>query len=610
MAKSFFQYLYSPMKFPVLLSAIALCSIHSYAQDVILPKGFTEEERQRIERGDFVIHSPERGIETPPPFDQIRNMAEWEEIQALTIAWTSYPGILKQIVAAAKEHTQVIILAENPSQTESYLLGAQGAPALTDLENVTILEAAYNSIWMRDYAANPVYVNDVDQLFLVDWIYNRPTRPDDDASPEVIAEYLELDLYTITQAPTDLVNTGGNWMTDGFGTAFASELILEENEAGNPYNVTPKNEADINQIVNDYLGIDTYIKMQALEFDLINHIDMHIKLLDEQTLLVGEYPDGIADGPQINANIEYVLSNYNTKWGTPFQIVRIPMPDSQSGLWPDSEPQASFYRTYTNSVFVNDLILMPLYREQYDTTAIRIYEETLPGYQVVGIDCDNSPEAIISASGAIHCITHSVGVADPLLISHLPLSDTENTEIPYEVVAYMNHREGISAATLFWKTNLDDPYNEVPMAFVSGNDWSGSIPAQVAGTQIYYYVKGQANSGKVQTRPMPAPDGYWTFKVLGEVPAGVENLQNASFGSVFPNPAGAITCVPLQLERSAIGQLTLLDMTGREVEVIRNGNFPSGESRSFFDASRFAPGIYQVVFTANGQRISSTVMVK
>jgi len=74
----------------------------------------------------------------------------------------------------------------------------------------------------------------------------------------------------------------------------------------------------------------------------------------------------------------------------------------------------------------------------------------MPGYEIVGIDCDDSGNEIISLSGAIHCITHSVAVADPLLISHLPLSDTENTTEAYVVDAYLSHRSGISNAKLYY----------------------------------------------------------------------------------------------------------------------------------------------------------------
>ena len=88
-------------------------------------------------------------------------------------------------------------------------------------------------------------------------------------------------------------------MTDGFGTAFASELIWEENDSGNEYGVTVKTEEEIDQIVQDWLGVDTYIKMDNLPFDNIHHIDMHMKLLNEETLLVGDFGDE-SDGPQIH----------------------------------------------------------------------------------------------------------------------------------------------------------------------------------------------------------------------------------------------------------------------------------------------------------------------
>ena len=42
-----------------------------------------------------------------------------------------------------------------------------------------------------------------------------------------------IDLYETTAEPYDLMNTGGNFMSDGFGMGFASELIVEENDGGN-----------------------------------------------------------------------------------------------------------------------------------------------------------------------------------------------------------------------------------------------------------------------------------------------------------------------------------------------------------------------------------------
>jgi agmatine/peptidylarginine deiminase len=477
-----------------------------------LPKGVTQEEIQRALNDGYTTPLG-RGIETPPNFPNIRTAAEWEEIQALTISWQGYTGILKQIVAAAVNECEVIILSENPGSTQSFLLNNDwGGPV--DLTNVTILSTPLNSIWIRDFGANTVYGNEVDDLYLVDWIYNRP-RPDDDVSPEAVANYLGLDLYSTTAAPNDLMNTGGNFMSDGFGQGFCSELVIEENQGGNTGWGTQypnQTEAEIDGIMNSFMGIDTYVKMPMLPFDGIHHIDMHMKLLDEETLLVSEYPEGVADGPQIEANLQYVLDNFTTKWGTPYKVIRIPAPPQQSnGLYPD---QGGWYCTYTNSVFVNNTVLVPTYYEQYDTTALRIYEEALPGYNIVPIDCDNSGQAIISASGAIHCITQSVGVEDPLLISYQQLPNTNDTQNAYTLEAYINHRSGVSSATLHYRTVDGGAYTPVAMTDIGGNNWTANIPAQPFGTTVQYYVEAVSVSGKVQTRPMPAPAGYDEFQVL------------------------------------------------------------------------------------------------
>ena len=298
--------------------------------------------------------------------------------------------------------------------------------------------------------------------------------------------------------------------------------------------------------------------MSTLPYDGIHHIDMHMKLLDEETLLVGEYPDGVSDGPQINANIEYVLSNYNSVWGTPYHIVRIPMPSSATGGWPST---GSSYRTFTNAVFVNKTIILPTYREQVDTTALRIWGEAMPGYNIVGIDCDNNTSNIISQSGAIHCITHSVGVEDPMLITHQSLADTDNDQDPYLVTAYLAHRSGIASAKLYWRLSGSTTYNEVVMVNIGNGNWQASIPAQAIGSTVQYYVQGESGSGKVQVRPITAPAGYWDFNVIGV--NAIADIMPVIETKLFPNPASAMTCLRWNSPFVSHYQVDLLDMTGR-----------------------------------------------
>lgn len=565
-----------------------------------LPKSLTEDEKRTMsEYYQNYSTGTTRGIVTPPG-GSIRCAAEWEEVQTLVITWTGQYNIIQsQIVDAAQEECRVLIACSDSNNVKS-TLSSNGVPD----ENLDFIEVPYNSIWIRDYGPNTMYRNDVDSLFVVDWIYNRP-RPYDDVMPEAHASWHDIPIYTTTQAPTDLVNTGGNWMSDGHGTAFASELILEENEPGNPYFVTVKDEADINNIMADYMGITRFIKMPVLPYDDIHHIDMHMKLLDEETLLVSEYPAGVADGPQIEANIQYVLSTFNSMFGTPYKLLRIPAPPSTSGNHPDN---GAYYRTYANNIFINKTVLVPTYRTEYDTTAMRILEEALPGYTIVGIDVDNSGQNLIQLSGAIHCITQTIGVADPMLITHQPLDDTYDDVNAYLVSADVVHKTGIASATLYWSTTAGGPYTSVVMSAGSGDSWSASIPAQAVGTTVYYYAEGVANSGKTQVRPIVAPEGYWEFDVLDGL--GIDELNNVTMSEVFPNPASAITCIPVSSNSAQEGFISLRDITGKVIEIIHDGTIPMGESKYFFLAHEYAAGSYFVVIETADSSITKKVMIR
>lgn len=509
---------------------------------------------------------------TTPPDSPVRTIGEWEELQGFTITWTSYQSILKEIVRAAKEETRVYIICNNPSTVISYL-----ATNNIDTVNVTCMQVPYNSVWSRDYGPWSGYTNSVDTLITIDWIYNRP-RPLDDEVPAALAAQLNTPFYQTTTAPWDLIHTGGNFMTDGFGTGFSSKLILDENP-----NHT---EAEIDSVMNRFMGINRYIKMDKLPYDVIHHIDMHMKLLDEETLLMGEYPSGVADGPQIEANLLYILSNYNSVFGTPYKIIRIPMP-ADNGQYPNS---GGDYFTYTNSSFVNKTIIVPTYGIPADTTALRIYREALPGYTVTGINSTAS----ISALGALHCITKELGTSDPLLISHQPLRDTYDDVNPYTVQALMKHRSGIAAAWLYYRTDTLQPYTLVPMSQGFNPEyWLADIPAMPVGTTIYYYVAGESVSGKQQVRPMPAPAGYWKFKVLGI--SGLEDMnQIASAGSPFPNPASAITCLPVYSGLEQNARIDLQTIEGKHVATIFEGQLQVGENRIFLNAEKISAGLYQI----------------
>ncbi|MCU0319141.1 MAG: agmatine deiminase family protein, partial [Flavobacteriales bacterium] len=549
-----------------------------FAQD--LPHTLAPEERPLIPAYRNSRGGDARVLTTPPPF-AVRTMAEWEEVQQLVITWTSYTGILKQIVRAAKEEVEVIIVCDDPGAVTSTLLNSSFGGPLDDLDNITFLNADFNSIWVRDFGPENIYANEVDSLFLLDWIYNRP-RPEDDALSAVLADQLGLEVYSTSTAPYDLVHTGGNFMSDGFGTGFSSELVDEENGPNGEFNITVRTPAGVDDMMQQFMGIDRYVKMQPLLYDNINHIDMHMKLLDEETLLVGEFPAGVSDGPRIEQNVQQILTEVPSVFGDPYRLVRVPMPPSTSGNFP---PNAS-YRTYANNIFINGTVLVPTYRTEYDTIGLRILRESLPGYRVVGIDCDDQGQNIISASGAIHCITKCIGVRDPLLIRHQRLSDTDDALNPYPVEAYIRHRSGIASARLFWTIDTLQGYTEVAMVAGDNDLWNANIPAQAPGSLVYYYIEATSNSGKVQQRPIVAPQGWWRFRV-NDLSTAVPNDPATWNAELYPNPTRSLLVLALREGSGQQVTAVLLDALGREVRHLYTGVVPA-DGRIFTDIAELA----------------------
>lgn len=587
-----------PVKALVLL--LILLSGQAYAQ--FLPKGLTPEEKVLMH--DYYFNNNTSKGYNYPPASKVRSAAEWEEIDALIVTWINYPSVLREIVRNAVTECKVYVVCSDSNTVKTYLTSGN-----VNLTNVRYVIAPSNSVWVRDYSANNVYTNDVDSLLLVDWTYNRP-RPKDDTLARTMAKVSGLPLYEMTQAPNKFVATGGNFMSDGMGTAFSSKLILNENAPSGGYNQN-LTEAQIDTLAKKYLGINRYIKFDNLPYDGIHHIDMHMKLLDEETILVGQYPGGTADGPQIEANLQYLLANYNSVFGTPYKVIRMPMPPEEGS---SNYPPNADYLTYTNGVFVNKTFIYPTYYTSYDTIAQRIYEQALPGYNVVGINCN---ETILS-SGAIHCITHCIASNDPLLIVHQAVEDTINgfTQPFTEIKAYIKHKSGIQQAKLFYKVS-GFLFDSVIMQPIPGQPdyYSANLPFLFPTKGIYfpyeYYITAKANSGKTQQRPITAPAGFYKFVV--NTPGSIDEISGtntSNLGNIYPNPASAITCIPVECKKETNTSIELYDLIGKKIYTIFEGNIPVGNKNFFINASDYRKGVYFVKLQTKDFSVTQKLIIK
>lgn len=164
---------------------------------------------------------------------------------------------------------------------------------------------------------------------------------------------------------------------------------------------------------------------------------------------------------------------------------------------------------------------------------------------------------------------------------------------------------------MHWSTDPDGPWTAVSMTTADTNgNWTSAIPAQAQGTTVYYYIEAVANSGKTGNRPMPAPEGWWSFDVVGPA-VGIAELDRSPMAAAYPNPASAITSIPMEFLTATEGVLSVYNALGERVAILHQGTFPAGSQPYFLHAESYIAGAYLVVFEgSNGQRWSQRLMIK
>ncbi|MCB2229086.1 agmatine deiminase family protein [bacterium] len=441
----------------LLLTALALPSAVPAADtEEFLPIGLTEEEKGRLSE----IGKNHQA--TNAPSGEIRNPAEWEPSTGVIIRWPL--GISVSLIAEMSEDLMVTTIvasaSEQASATSAYQSGG------VTMANTQFLIASTNSIWTRDYG--PWFIFADEQLGIVDHIYNRP-RPLDDLIPQILGSNWGLPVYGM-----DLITTGGNHMSDGLGMSMSTRLVYNENPG--------KTQAEVDSIMLAYLGND-YTVLDYIESGGIHHIDCWAKFLNPTTILVKDVPTSSSSYALLNQRAEY-LSQQISAWGQPYTIVRVYCPTGTA---------------YTNSIILNDKVLVPIFSSSWDAVALQTYRDAMPGYEVIGftgswLDDD-----------AIHCRTMGVPDQFMLRIHHIPLVKVADSLSGYSVEALVDAYSGADligdSLQIVYKVD-DGAWNSVLLSAGGGADmFTEEIPGQSGGAEIAYYIKAADLSGRVETHP-------------------------------------------------------------------------------------------------------------
>ena len=435
-----------------------------------LPKGLTDWELDNMHIID------EMKFRTDPPPGPVRNIAEFEPMQGVLIR---YPfGISTSIIREMAEDVIIYCLVSSNNQSNAY---NSMNNAGVDMDNVEFILGSTKAYWTRDYG--PWWVVDGNRdVSVVDFTYNRP-RPSDNQAPLKMSNHLNSPYFSM-----DLEHAGGNYMADGYGIAASSSLVYEENS---------ESDNQVNQIMEDYYGIHTYHVVDDPNGTYIDHIDCWGKYLSPHKILIREVPTWHSQYDEIEEVVEY-FSNTVTAYGEPWEIFRV---------------YTSSNQPYTNSLILNDKVLVPIVNNSYDDDALAVYEEALPGYEILGFT------GSWESTDALHCRTKGIPDLEMLQIFHKPLNDYSDPQINgYQIEAIIDDlsESGLIEDELrvFWKNDSMDQFYPINMGVCDidiPDCYQATIPPQEEDTNIYYLITARDYSDRYEKLPMA---GYYDFSVV------------------------------------------------------------------------------------------------
>jgi agmatine/peptidylarginine deiminase len=583
-----------------------------------LPAARTQKEIQ-LAKSVAAGKQLEKKAESFP--SNIRYPGEFEESQSVFISWSydydmngnvtgadvtsEYALVSARLADAIQKVVPVIIRVEKGSDTtaiKTYMINRN-----TPLTNYSFIISPGDDWWTRDFGPNGVYVGNQDSLAFIDLKYY-PGRDKDDVAPIALSNKLNIPNYI-----TRLNAEGGNLMADGFGRTFYSDVVSDVNT--DPDIVSPVfTKQEINDKMTIMFGSKQNIELPTLNCDGgTGHIDLYLKMIDEQTLIIAKYPDEItASDKQIIENNTQLLASINSTYNRPFRIYRIPHPTDDNG----NHSRRSCIqlnadaRTFVNGLTINNTYIMPSYSDEFSgnktqtTQVVNLFKRIMPGYKVVDIDS----RLLSELGGELHCITMQIPAENPVLFWH-PSVDGYYPSIQnsFHIVAKITNKSGVANAVCKWRLKGASTFNTVNLTDSSGY-FIGDIVANglTATDEIEYYLSATTNNGKTAVKPITAPEGFYSIFFTERTALAEFEIKPKNYlFNAYPNPASTQIKIPFYAMQGKTATINVTDIGGKTVKQITPSSLQNGLNEAIIDLHDLNNGIYFYTYTLDGNIIAT-----
>jgi agmatine deiminase len=325
----------------------------------------------------------------------VRAPAEYEAMQGILLRWPSlYPPCwhtFRDVIDALDPDEEIYVCVRDSlwQLTAALYLELSG---IEGWERIRFLRVATDDIWVRDFGPVIVYNNKGKPVrYVIDTEYAPPFRARHEYDDNFTAamslvfgfEYFKLDIQS----------EGGNLVWNRNGLCVLTSSIFDRNPG--------LTEEMVARLFERNFGCTQCVILDKMEGEWTGHIDVFAKFLSDSVVLVGKLPRNDRNYRALEDAV-LAFKRAGESAGTPFEVIRVTFPPAYKimGFVP-------VYRSYTNSLILNDKVLVPLYGAEEDSAAMKVYQEAMPGHRVIGIDC----RELVGGGGAIHSITREIPIS-------------------------------------------------------------------------------------------------------------------------------------------------------------------------------------------------------
>ena len=255
-------------------------------------------------------------------------------------------------------------------------------------ENLYFVEYETNDTWARDCSV--LCVEDDKNIKLLDFTFTgwggKFEASKDNAMSGAIKGCYDKEVVKV-----NLILEGGAVESNGIDTILTTaECMLNKNRNA------ALSKDEMTQKLQDEFGMSRILYLNhgyLAGDDTDSHVDTLARFIDEKRIMYVKCEDTNDEHYKELKLMEDELKTFRNEHD--FKLIALPMSDA---CYFDEERLPA---TYANFLFVNGAVLVPTYGVKQDAEALKIFRETFPTKDIIGVDCFS----LIKQHGSLHCVT-------------------------------------------------------------------------------------------------------------------------------------------------------------------------------------------------------------